>query len=88
MDEGIPYYRKLIERHHEAMLAADVEKTMAIRGEAQDLAVKLNGGKLLGICGGPMPQHACSSVKQPRRREQFRDGANSATSSSTSGASQ
>jgi hypothetical protein len=53
MDEAIPYYRKLIERHHEAMMAADVEKSIAIRGEARDLAVKLNAGKLLGICGGP-----------------------------------
>lgn len=53
MEEAIPYYRKLIERHNEAMLAADVEKTMAIREEAEDLAVKLNGGTLLGICGGP-----------------------------------
>ena len=53
IEEAIPYYRKLIERHNEAMLAGDVEKTMAIRGEAQDLAVKLNGGELLGICGGP-----------------------------------
>jgi hypothetical protein len=52
-DEAVPFYRKLIERHHAAMLAGDVEKTMAIRGEAQDLAVKLNGGTLLGICGGP-----------------------------------
>jgi len=53
MDEAIPYYRGLIERHHKSMLAGDVEKTMAARKEAQDLAVKLNGGKLLGICGGP-----------------------------------
>ena len=53
MEEGIPYFRKLIERHHEAMLAGDVEKTMAIRNEAHDLAIKLNGGTLLGICGGP-----------------------------------
>jgi hypothetical protein len=52
MEEAIPYYRKLIQRHHEAMMAGDVEKTMAIRGEAHDLAVKLNGGKP-GICGGP-----------------------------------
>jgi hypothetical protein len=53
MDGAIPFYRKLIERHHEAMLAGDVEKTMAIREEAHDLAVKLNGGTLMGICGGP-----------------------------------
>jgi hypothetical protein len=53
MADAIPYYRKLIERHNEAMLAGDIEKTMAIREEAQELAVKLNGGTLLGICGGP-----------------------------------
>jgi hypothetical protein len=53
MEEAIPFYRTLIERHHAAMLAGDVEKTMAIREEAQELAVKLNGGTLLGICGGP-----------------------------------
>ena len=53
MDEAIPFYRKLIERHHAAMIAGDVDKTMAIREEAQDLAVKLNGGTLMGICGAP-----------------------------------
>jgi hypothetical protein len=53
MDEAIPFYRKLIDRHHEAMLSGDIEKTTAIREEAQELAVKLNGGTLLGICGGP-----------------------------------
>jgi hypothetical protein len=53
MEAAIPYYRQLIERHNEAMLAGDLEKTMSIRSEAEDLAVKLNGGKLLGICGGP-----------------------------------
>lgn len=53
MEEAIPFYRNLIERHHEAMMDGDVQKTMAIRGEAQDLAIKLNGGTLLGISGGP-----------------------------------
>jgi hypothetical protein len=53
MEEAIPYYRKLIERHHEAMLAGDEPKVMEIRNEARDLAIKLNGGELLGICGGP-----------------------------------
>lgn len=53
MEEAIPFYRKLIERHHEAMMAGDVGKSMAIREEARDLAVKLNGGTNLGICGGP-----------------------------------
>src|SRR5580704_4623614 len=44
MEEGIPYFRKLIERHNEAMMAGDEEKTMAIRAEAHELACKLNGG--------------------------------------------
>src|SRR5579862_3357948 len=52
MEEAIPYYRKLIERHNEAMLAGDVEKTMAIREEAGELAYKVNGGDA-GIKGGP-----------------------------------
>jgi hypothetical protein len=52
IDEAIPYYRKLIERHHAAMIAGDVSAAMKIREEAHDLAVKVNGGKL-GICGGP-----------------------------------
>jgi hypothetical protein len=53
MKEAIPYYRALIGRHHAAMMTGDGEKTMAIRQEAEDLAVMLNGGQLLGICGGP-----------------------------------
>jgi len=49
MEEAIPYYRKLIERHHEAMLAGDIPAAMKIREEAHDLAVKVNGGDV-GIC--------------------------------------
>jgi hypothetical protein len=52
MEEAIPYYRKLIERHHAAMLAGDVPETMKIREEAHELAYKLNGGDG-GIKGGP-----------------------------------
>jgi hypothetical protein len=52
MEEAIPYYRKLIERHHAAMIAGDAPAAMKIREEAHDLAVKVNGGKL-GICGSP-----------------------------------
>lgn len=44
MAEGLPYYRDLIEQHHGAMLAADVETVIAIREEARRLARKLNGG--------------------------------------------
>jgi hypothetical protein len=53
MEEAIPYYRGIIERHHAAMLAGDEPKVMEIRQEAHDLAIKLNGGEVLGICGGP-----------------------------------
>lgn len=52
MEAAVPYYRALIEKHHAAMMAGDVQAAMAVREEAIDLAVKLNGGKLLGINGG------------------------------------
>ncbi len=52
MEEAIPYYRKLIERHHAAMLAGDEKAAIAIREEAHELAVKVNSGDA-GICGGP-----------------------------------
>jgi hypothetical protein len=44
MEEALPFYRAMIDRHHAAMLAADVEQAMAIRNEAHKLARKLNGG--------------------------------------------
>ncbi len=44
-DEAIPYYRKLIEQHHAAMLVADEEAVMRERREARALARKLNGGE-------------------------------------------
>jgi hypothetical protein len=43
MAEGFPYYRSLMERHHAAMLAADIEQALALREEAHLLAEKLNG---------------------------------------------
>jgi len=52
MEEAIPYYRKLIERHHAAMLAGDIPVAMKIREEAHDLAYKVNGGDT-AIKGGP-----------------------------------
>jgi hypothetical protein len=52
MEEAIPYYRNLIERHHAAMLAGDVPAAMKLREEAHELAVKVNGGGA-GICAGP-----------------------------------
>jgi hypothetical protein len=52
MEEAIPFYRKLLERHHEAMLAGDAPAAMKLREEAHELAYKLNGGDA-GIKGGP-----------------------------------
>jgi hypothetical protein len=52
MEEAIPYYRKLIERHDAAMLAGDIPAAMKIRQEAHDLAYKVNGGDA-AIKSGP-----------------------------------
>jgi hypothetical protein len=49
MEEAIPYYRKMLERHNEAMLAGDVPAAMEIREEARELATKLNGNDSCGI---------------------------------------
>lgn len=43
MDAALPYYRSLIEAHHAAMFAGDVGEVSRLRGEAHDLAYKLNG---------------------------------------------
>jgi hypothetical protein len=43
MAEAFPYYRSLMERHHAAMLAADIQQALALREEAHLLAEKLNG---------------------------------------------
>ena len=42
MDEAMPFYRELIQRHHEAMLAGDAAKVRSLREEAGKLAYKLN----------------------------------------------
>jgi hypothetical protein len=52
MEAAIPYYRAMLERHHAAMLVGAEKTAMAIRHEAEDLAVKLNSGEMLGILGG------------------------------------
>jgi hypothetical protein len=43
MAEGIPYFRAMIDRHHAATLAADLDQIIALRKEARRLALKLNG---------------------------------------------
>jgi hypothetical protein len=45
MEEAIPYFRILIRQHHAAMLAADVDEVMRLRGEADLLALRLNNGE-------------------------------------------
>jgi hypothetical protein len=55
MAEGLPYYRDLIEQHHGAMVAADVETVIAIREEARRLARKLNGGSGGYLAGDDSP---------------------------------
>jgi hypothetical protein len=42
MDEALPFYRALLERHHAAMLAGEEREAMALREEADRLATKLN----------------------------------------------
>lgn len=45
MAEAVPFYRLLIQQHHAAMLAADVDAVMHLRKEARRLAERLNGGE-------------------------------------------
>lgn len=42
MEEALPFYRALIERHHAAMLAGSEQEAMELREEADRLAIKLN----------------------------------------------
>jgi len=46
MDRALPFYRALIDRHHAAMLAANVDEAMGLRDEAHKLALRLNAGEL------------------------------------------
>lgn len=43
MDAALPFYRDLLKRHHDAMLAADFDTAMELRAQAHRLARKLNG---------------------------------------------
>ena len=52
MAEAIPVYRQMLEDHNQAMVAGNERAAMAVRKEANRLAIKLNGG-LLGVLGGP-----------------------------------
>lgn len=50
--EALAHYRALLAKHHAAMLAADVDETMRLRKEADNLARRLNHGDP-GILAGP-----------------------------------
>jgi hypothetical protein len=45
MADAVPFLWELLEEHHAAMLAGQVDEVMFCREEAHRLAVKLNGGK-------------------------------------------
>lgn len=42
MEDALPFYRTLIERHQAAMIAGDADTVLRLREEAHDLAYKLN----------------------------------------------
>ncbi len=43
--EAIPFYKQLLERHHAAFIAGDIDLASAIATEAENLAIRLNGGR-------------------------------------------
>jgi hypothetical protein len=45
MAEGIAHYRRLLEQHHDSVLAGEEREAKRIQGEASLLAQKLNGGR-------------------------------------------
>lgn len=55
MDEALPYYRLLLRKHHAAMFNARVDEVMCLRGEARNLALKLNGGDPGILAGDDAP---------------------------------
>jgi hypothetical protein len=55
MDEALPFYRALIDRHHAAMLDGFESEAMALREEADRLATKLNNYEAGIIAGVDAP---------------------------------
>src|ERR1700735_3936389 len=76
MEEAIPYYRNLIQRHHAAMLSGDEKAAMAIREEAHELATPVSKAV-------PMHHATCWNGQRRRQPESFLCGAKPAASSST-----
>lgn len=52
MEDAVPYFRAMLEKHHAAMLAADGPTATALREQAAELALRLNHGEP-GILAGP-----------------------------------
>lgn len=50
--DALPFYRDLLDKHHAAMLAAEMDETMRLRREAHNLALRLNHGDP-GILAAP-----------------------------------
>jgi hypothetical protein len=42
LEAALPFYRDLLQRHHDAMMTGDAKAVRALRQEAHDLAYKLN----------------------------------------------
>jgi hypothetical protein len=55
MDEALPFFHDLLRDHHAAMLAGNVDETMRLRGQANKLAWRLNGGEPGILAGSDAP---------------------------------
>jgi hypothetical protein len=55
MADALPFHRLQIRQHHAAMFAGDIDTAMAIREDAHQLAVKLNGGNGGILAGDDAP---------------------------------
>lgn len=66
MEEGIAFYRALLERHHDAVLAGDEREAKRVKGQAELLAQKLNGGRRGYLADDDAPgcvlEHATAAV--------------------------
>jgi hypothetical protein len=67
MADALPFFRRLLERHHAAMLAGDADTVMTLRGEARSLALRLNGGEPGILAGDDAPGRVleCRSAAAP-----------------------
>lgn len=55
MEDALPFYRDLIDRHHAAMIRGDAETVLRLRNDAHDLACKLNNYEPGIIAGDDSP---------------------------------